>query len=344
MNNLEFTFEESPWEIYLRGKGMGDRVSAAQLLSLLEEEPEEALEDALSAVETGSMVLDISGLPRLGASGQAAVRLSQEIRLAKQGLRPEELPEGDPLRLYLEELAQTPAWGDEEILAKQAAQGDQRAMERLTELGLSRVVEIAREHVGYGVLLQDLIQEGSLGLWQAVQTYRYGDYPKRRDDRIRFAMARAVTIQARASGIGQKLRQSMEDYRGVDERLLSQLGRQPTLEEIAQELHMDLDQAETLEKMLEDAKVLLRTHPEPEEPQEEEQAVEDTALFQLHQRIEGLLSELTEEEGKLLTLRFGLGGGKPQSPEEVGAQLGLPASEVLAKEAAALAKLRKEKA
>lgn len=342
MNNLEFAFDISPWEGYRRGLQMGDVVSAARVLALVEGEQE--LEEALQDLETGAMVLDISDLPKPGGIGEAAVRLRREQELVSNGLRPEDLEETDPLRLYLEEVAQTPAFGDEVQLAQRSGQGDARAQQALTNLGLSRVIQLAQEHVGYGVLLLDLIQEGSLGLWQAVCSYHGGDYAAHRDRWIRFYLARAVTMQAGANGVGQKMRRALEDYRQVDSRLLSDLGRNPTLEEIALELHMNVEEAATVRQMLAEAQQLARAQsPQEDEPEEAEQAVEDTALFQMRQRIGDLLSGLSEADAKLLSLRFGLDGGKPLTPEEVGAKLGLTASQVLEKEAAALAQLRQNK-
>lgn len=343
MNDLEFSFEQSPWEAFLMTKGMGDTVSAADLLTLLEGEGEQAVEDALQDLETGCMILDISGLPGGVAGGEAALRLKREIRLAKKNLDPRDLEEGDPLRLYLEEVAGMPAFGDEALLAQQCAKGDEDAMVQLTNLGLSRVIELAREHAGYGVLLMDLIQEGSLGLWQAIRNYRSGDYDTHRDRWVRFYMAKAVTLQARSRGVGQKLRTALEDYRAVDERLLSELGRNPTLEEIAEELHMTAEEAAVVRKLLDNARLLAQAR-KPEEPEEEteedQQAVEDTAYFQMRQRIAELLSGLNVQDQKLITLRYGLEGGKPLTPEETGKKLGLTPEEVVAREAAALAKLR----
>ena len=342
MNNLEFAFDISPWEGYRRGLQMGDVVSAARVLALVEGEQE--LEEALQDLETGAMVLDISDLPKPGGIGEAAVRLRREQELVSNGLRPEDLEETDPLRLYLEEVAQTPAFGDEVQLAQRSGQGDAQAQQVLTNLGLSRVIQLAQEHVGYGVLLLDLIQEGSLGLWQAVCSYHGGDYAAHRDRWIRFYLARAVTMQAGANGVGQKMRRALEDYRQVDSRLLSDLGRNPTLEEIALELHMNVEEAATVRQMLAEAQQLARAQsPQEDAPEEQEQAVEDTALFQMRQRIGDLLSGLSEADAKLLSLRFGLEGGKPLTPEEVGAKLGLTASQVLEKEAAALAQLRQNK-
>ena len=342
MNNLEFAFDISPWEGYRRGLQMGDVISAARVLALVEGEQE--LEEALQDLETGAMVLDISDLPRPGGIGEAAVRLRREQELVSNGLHPEDLEQTDPLRLYLEEVAQTPAFGDEVQLAQRSGQGDAQAQQALTNLGLSRVIQLAQEHVGYGVLLLDLIQEGSLGLWQAVCSYHGGDYAAHRDRWIRFYLARAVTMQAGANGVGQKMRRALEDYRQVDSRLLSDLGRNPTLEEIALELHMNVEEAATVRQMLAEAQQLARAQsPQEDAPEEQEQAVEDTALFQMRQRIGDLLSGLSEADAKLLSLRFGLEGGKPLTPEEVGAKLGLTASQVLEKEAAALAQLRQNK-
>lgn len=345
MNNLEFSFGPSPWQDWLRTKQMGDSVSAAQLLTLLEEEGEETVEEALQEIEMACMVLDISELPKNVVTGEAAVRLRQEIQMAKKGLKPDALEENDPLRVYLEEVAATPAFGDEYLLASAAAKGDETAMLQLTNLGLERVIELAREHTGNGVLLLDLIQEGSLGLWQAIRNYRYGDYASHRDKWIRFYMARAITLQARSRGVGQRLRTAMEDYRAVDERLLSDLGRNPTVAEIAEELHITSEEAEAVRRMLENARMMQKVKPDEEEPEptpDDEQAVENTALFQMRARIAEMLSGLPEQDQKLLTLRFGLEGGLPLSTEETGRKLGLTPDEVTMREAAALMKLRKE--
>ena len=342
MNSLDFTFEITPWQAFLQTKQMGDTVTAGRLLSLLEGEDESMVEDALQDLETGCMMLSVEDLPRGVATGEAALRLKREADLVRSGLDLRKLEETDPLRLYLEELAGIPAFGDESILSRDAAAGDESARIALTNLGLSRVVELACDYTGYGVLLMDLIQEGSLGLWQAIGCYREGAYASHRDRWIRFYLARAVILQAHSNGIGQKMRRAMEDYRQVDERLLGELGRNPTIEEIADELHMRVEEVQIVRKMMDNARMLekaVRPEEEEEEP-EAEQAVEDTALFRMRQRIGDLLSGLDETDAMLLNLRFGLEGGKPVSPEETGRRLGMTAQEVVAREAAALAKLR----
>ena len=244
MNKLEFSFEPAPWEQWLSNFPKGASVPAGGLLTLLEGEQEQELEDALQAMEEAGMELDIRDLPKSFGSGETALRLRQEQQLAQKGISPDALEENDPLRLYLEEIAAIPVCGDEDLLAQDAAAGKESAANALTNLGLSRVVEMAGAFTGYGVLLTDLIQEGSLGLWKAVGSYREGEYSAFRDHWIRFYLARAVALQARSSGVGERLRQAMEDYRQVDQRLLSDLGRNATVEEIAQELHLSVEQAD----------------------------------------------------------------------------------------------------
>ena len=339
----EFVFEPAPWEPALENLEYGSTLSAARFLTLMEGEEEAAVEDALQLLQERNVLLDVSDLPKAGGVGEAAIRLRREEQLAQSGTLLQSLEETDPLRLYLEELAQIPACGDVQVLSQRLAEGDRSVTQQLTDLMLSKVVGRACEMVGRGVLLLDLIQEGSLGLWQAILNYQGGDFESYCDRHIQWDLARAVTMQARANGVGQKLRQAMEDYRAVDERLLSELGRNPTLEEIAQELHMTVEEAAAVAKTLDAARVLAqaKTVAEPKEDDpEDQQAVEDTAYFQMRQRISELLSGLDEADAKLLTLRFGLEGGKPLTPEQTGSKLGLTAEEVVAKEAAALAKLR----
>ena len=341
MNDLEFTFEPDPWEAFRMTLNASDTVSAAKILTLLEGEDAQVLEDALQDLEIGCIRLDVSDLPKAAGTGEAAARLKLEEQLVRDGMNVQTLEPNDPLRLYLEEVAAVPACGDEQHLAEQCGENG-GAMEALTNLGLSRVISLAGGYVGYGVLLLDLIQEGSLGLWQAIQCFRGGDYPSHRDRWIQFYLARAVILQAHNSGVGQKLRRAMSDYREVDERLLGELGRNPTLEEIAEELHMPVEETETVKKMLDNARMLNQAvrPEEPEEEKEAEQAVEDTSLFRMRQRIQDLLSGVSETDARILSLRFGLEGEKPLSPGETGVRLGLSAQEVMAREASALAKLR----
>lgn len=341
--NLEITFEESSWERTLAALKPDSQLSAAGFLTLMEGEAESVMEDALAELEEKRILLDISDLPKPTGTSEAAVRLRREAQLVAEGNLRQGLRENDPLRLYLEELSQSSTEEDRDALALRLAQGDRTAVEPLTNAMLPQVVELACTMVGKGVLLLDLIQEGSLGLWQGILCYDGGEILPHCDGFIRRAMARAVTVQAAGSGVGQKLRQALEDYRQVDERLLTELGRNPTMEEMAEALHMSVEETAAVAENLEAARLLARAkQPVEAEPSpDEEQAVENTALFQLRQRIGELMADLNEESVKLLTLRFGLEGGKPLSTEETGRRLGLTPEEVVEKEAAILASLRK---
>ncbi len=336
---MDFTFEQRPWELLLDRLPQGSSPSAARFLNLMEQEPEEDFEDALTLLDDRDILLNVSDLPAMSAGGDLALRLRLEKQLVEQGNIPEGLEENDPLRLYYEEVAATPAFGDPELLA-----GDENAREQLMNLMLSRVIAQACAHAGRGVLLMDLIQEGSLGLWQAILTYESGEFEPYANRCIGRAIAGCLVRQARESGVGQKMRQAMEDYRAADEQLLGELGRNPTVEEIAEALHMTLEETEAVADMLENARTVSRAK-ESAQPKEEtpeaEMAVEDTAYFQMRQRISELLSSLDEAEARLITLRYGLEGGLPLTAEDTARKLGMTPSEVNAREAAALAKLRR---
>ena len=341
----DFVFEQAPWEAYLRSCKNGSVISGWNLISMLEDEEDNAVEDAFSILTVKKLQLDLSGLPQMSAGSNTAQRLQQEREYVTGGLKTALMEETDPLRLYLEEIAAAPACGDEKLLAEQLSSGDQRAAQRLTELGLSRVVEIAAEYAGQAVLLLDLIQEGNIGLWEAISGYRGGDYAAQRDEAIRSSVLKAIVLQARSNGISQKMKKALQDYRAADQHLLTKLGRNPGIEEIAQEMHISLEQAQTIEKTMADILLLQKAEKlaaPKEETAEDELPVEDTAYFQMRQRISEMLSVLDEQEARILTMRFGLEKGLPMSSEEVAKALGITTAAVTACETAALSKLRAE--
>lgn len=321
--NLDIVFEDNGWKQIIDAKKSGQTLSAAQLLALLEQADETQVADALETLQKKHVTLDISDLPKFSVAGATATRLNLEEKLVRQNKLPQGLEENDPLRLYLEELAQMENGND--------------PVDRL----LPQAVDCAKEFVGKGVLLLDLIQEASLGLLQGMENSQEG---QELTWWMRQYMAAAVFLQAKACGVGQKMRQALEDYRSVDEKLLTELGRNPTIEEIAQGMHMSAQEAGAVAETFQNVMRMQRVKtPEPQQmPQEEDQAVEDTAYFQMRQRIAELLSTLNEQDAKLLTLRYGLEGGLPMKPEQVASQLGLTQDEVITREAAALAKLRQQ--
>lgn len=343
MNDAEFTFGDTAYEQALDALQPNTTVSAAWLLTLLEELDEIQAEEALESLEQRYIALEIGDLPKYAGGGAAAVRLRQEQQLVENGTLRQTLEETDPLRLYLEEISLlTEADGLEELIAAHLS-GDAAATAQLADRMLPAVVKLAEETVGCGVLLLDLIQEGNLGLWQGILNYTDGDIQEHCAWWIRQYLAKAIFLQARANGVGSRLRQAMEDYRDIDQQLLTELGRNPTREEIAEALHISAEETEILEDMLRTARTVSRLKEEqmPKEPsQEDEQAVEDTAYFQSRQRIMELLSVLDPQDAQLLSLRFGLEGGLPLDPRQIGERLGLTPEEVVKREEAALKKLR----
>ena len=343
MNEFCFEYEQAPWELALDKLREGSSVSAARLLTLLEGEDEYAWETAFQTLGDRHIALDTEGLPKDYGSGNQEKRLRREEMLVQSGKLLENLEDGDPLKLYLDELAQIPAAGDPQLLVQAYRAGDEAAAQSLVNASISRAVTGAQTMVGYGVLLLDLIQEASLGLWEAILHYEGGDFEAYADWWIHQYLAKAVTLQARQRGVGSKMRKALEAYREADKRLLTQLGRNPTMEEIAVEIGVTVEEAEVYQEMLRTARTMEKAkQPVKEQEPEDDQAVEDTAYFQSRQRILEMLSALTEKEAQLLTLRFGLEGGQPCTPQEVGAKLDLTADQVVRLEAAALQKLRNQ--
>lgn len=343
MNDM-FSFERSEWELLLETVKPGGSLSAVRLRSALEAEDDFAVEEALEALAAHRISIDISALPEDFGSGELEKRLRFEAQLPAGALMLCHLEEGDPLRLYLEELASMPAQGDPVLLCERLASGDKSVQQPVLNLFLHRAVEIAGEYTGRGVLMLDLIQEAGLGLWQAVLQYEGGSFEAFADWWIRQSICRLVILQARENGVLRSMQKNMEAYQEADKHLLTELGRNATMEEIAVELGVTPEQADVIRDMILNAAAMEKAKkPQPEQQPEDSQAVEDTAYFQSRQRINELLSALTEQEAKILSLRFGLEGGIPLTAEAVSDRLGLSAQEVVAVEAAALNKLRNGK-
>lgn len=344
MNDLDFTFEQTPWEAAFAALRPGDTLSAARFLALTEGEEEDAVEEALDALTERHILLDASGLPKDDGAGTLGQRLKLEEKLAAEGRLFGGFPEDDPLEMYLREIAGTPAAGEPGIWASQVAAGNMSAANMLLNVSMHQVIGEAQKMTGRGVLLLDLMQEASLGLWQCILEWKGGeDFAVHSLYAVRQALARAVTMQARQSGVGRKLRELMESYRGADRKLLGELGRNPTVEEISAELGIDPESGYTARDMVRSADLAAQAKKAaqpPEETSEDAQAVEDTADWGARQRILDMLSALESLDAQILTLRFGLEGGLPLTPAESGRKLNITAEEVSRRETAALAKLR----
>lgn len=341
---MEFAFEKSPIERLREAIAANGSISALECLEMIEELSEEEAEEALYALAECSDKIDVSHIPQYERDENTARRLKLEDKLAKSGDLMTGLDENDPLRLFLEELAAIPP-ADENALLAQYIAGNEDITRQLAECSLGRVVERACRMTGHGVLLLDLIQEGCMGLWQGIMKYSGGDYEAYICGCIDRCLKTAVLMQAHTDDVIYKARQGMEDFRDADQQLLAELGRNPTVEEIAEAIHCTPEEAAVYAEMLNQAKLRQQVdqlRQPKEQTSDDEQSVENTAYFQMRQRILDMLSVLNEREAKLLTLRFGLEGGMPMDAAQVGQAMGLTPDEVTKMEAAALQKLRQE--
>ncbi len=344
MNEFYFDDQPTPWDLALDTIAPGQTMKATRFLTLMEAMEELSPQEAALELEQRKIALDISDLPVLPGNPETQHRLALEQKIYGTQEWKTTLNRHDPLYQFLDELESCEPCDQIPELAQRSALGDERAMEALTRGLLPQVYETAGAYLGKGVLLADLIQEGSLGLWQGILSDCGDDFSNRSQWWIHQAMARAVTLQALENGVGRHLAQQMDALRRADKELLTRLGRNPTLAELSQELGVTLEQAMALTKLMREIHQLSKLHPqqeqEPQETEEDDQLIEDTSYFQTRQRIDNLMTGLTDQEQELLNLRYGLNGKTPLTAQEVALRFGWTAQEVVEAEAAALTKMR----
>ena len=278
----------------------------------------------------------------------------EEVELDKIDLS---VPEGvsieDPVRMYLKEIGKVSLLSaDEEIeLAKRMEKGDEAAKKRLAEANLRLVVSIAKRYVGRGMLFHDLIQEGNLGLIKAVEKFDYRKGYKFSTYAtwwIRQAITRAIADQARTIRIPVHMVETINKLIRVSRQLLQELGREPTPEEIAEEMDMPVDRVREILKISQEP-VSLETPIGEEEDSHLGDFIQDdnvpvpadaAAFTLLKEQLVEVLSTLTDREQKVLRLRFGLDDGRARTLEEVGKEFNVTRERIRQIEAKALRKLR----
>ena len=267
------------------------------------------------------------------------------------------LPKGiavdDPVRMYLKEIGKVPLLSaDEEIeLAKRMEQGDEEAKKRLCEANLRLVVSIAKRYVGRGMLFLDLIQEGNLGLIKAVDKFDYTKGYKFSTYAtwwIRQAITRSIADQARTIRIPVHMVETINKLIRVSRQLLQTYGREPSPEEIAEEMGISVDKVREIQKIAQEPVSLETPIGEEEDshlgdfiPDEDVPAPAEAAAFSmLKEQLVEVLDTLTEREQKVLKLRFGLDDGRARTLEEVGKEFDVTRERIRQIEAKALRKLR----
>ena len=267
------------------------------------------------------------------------------------------IPDGisieDPVRMYLKEIGKVPLLSaEEEIeLAKRMENGDQEAKKRLAEANLRLVVSIAKRYVGRGMLFLDLIQEGNLGLIKAVEKFDYRKGYKFSTYAtwwIRQAITRAIADQARTIRIPVHMVETINKLIRVSRQLLQELGREPTPEEISEEMGMPVDRVREILKFSQEP-VSLETPIGEEEDSHLGDFIQDdnvpvpaeaASFTLLREQLVEVLGTLTEREQKVLRLRFGLDDGRARTLEEVGKEFNVTRERIRQIEAKALRKLR----
>ena len=259
----------------------------------------------------------------------------------------------DPVRMYLKEIGKVPLLtAQEEIdLAKRMEAGDEYAKQKLCEANLRLVVSIAKKYVGRGMLFLDLIQEGNLGLIKAVDKfdwtkgYKFSTYATWW---IRQAITRSIADQARTIRIPVHMVETINKLIRVSRQLLQEEGREPTPDEIAEEMGISVEKVREILKIAQEPVSLETPIGEEEDshlgdfiPDDDAPAPAEAAAFSmLKEQLVDVLGTLTEREQKVLKLRFGLEDGRARTLEEVGKEFNVTRERIRQIEAKALRKLR----
>ena len=259
----------------------------------------------------------------------------------------------DPVKVYLKEIGRVPLLTpDEEVdLAVRISNGDEAAKKRLSEANLRLVVSIAKRYLGRGMQFLDLIQEGNLGLIKAVEKFDYTKgfkFSTYATWWIRQAITRAIADQARTIRIPVHMVETINKVKKVSSQLLHANGREPSAEEIAEELEMPVEKVREIMRVAQEPVSLETPIGEEEDshlgdfiPDDDAPAPADAASHTLLKETLGsVLDSLTPREEKVLRLRFGLEDGRSRTLEEVGKEFNVTRERIRQIEAKALRKLR----
>ena len=326
----------------------------------LDEEQMDKLLETLDAAGVDVMkidpVEDDMSLDDIDIIDDEEIMLSDEEEIDMENIDlsvPDGVSIEDPVRMYLKEIGKVPLLSaEEEIeLALRMEEGDEEAKKKLAEANLRLVVSIAKRYVGRGMLFLDLIQEGNLGLIKAVEKFDYRKgfkFSTYATWWIRQAITRAIADQARTIRIPVHMVETINKLIRVSRQLLQELGREPTPEEIAEEMNMPVERVREILKISQEPVSLETPIGEEEDshlgdfiPDDNIPVPADAAAFTLlKEQLLEVLSTLTDREQKVLRLRFGLDDGRARTLEEVGKEFNVTRERIRQIEAKALRTLR----
>ena len=370
LSKMELTEENRAKLLALleEGKKSG-KVSSKKLVETLDavDATEEQTEQFYDVLETAhveidvSDVLDLIGTAELDNPTLSEMRAIEDEALELQDKQFEEEYESakldDPVRMYLKEIGKIPLLTPEEELevAKDLVCDDEQkkeaARKRMSEANLRLVVSIAKRYVGRGMQLLDLVQEGNLGLMKAVEKFDYTKGYKFSTYAtwwIRQSITRAIADQARTIRIPVHMVETINKVLRTSHSMVQTLGREPTTQEIADELHMEVSKVDEILKIAQEPVSLETPIGEEDDSHlgdfiqddDASQPAEEASYTLLREQLEEVLKTLTPREEEVLRMRFGLLDGKPHTLEDVGKRFDVTRERIRQIESKALRKLR----
>lgn len=359
----QYNFPPEIEYLVLKGQDQGFATQQEIIQALPDVEKDVGLLDKLyeAFFDLGIEVVDMRDdlIWQTGAFGKDKEKPKKGRKSARKGLAKSEASEAigeDSVRMYLKEIGRISLLKkpEEVALAKRVAAGDKVASKQLAEANLRLVVSIAKKYIGRGLSLLDLIQEGNIGLMKAVEKFDYTrgfKFSTYATWWIRQAITRAIADQARTIRIPVHMVETMNRLARTQRQLVQELGREPSPEEIANEMELEVEKVNHILKISQETVSLEKPVGDEDDSllgdfikDEDSLTPEEQSAYELLKNDVGLvLHLLTPREQKILRMRFGLAGEWAHTLEEVGKEFGVTRERIRQIEAKALMKLRKSK-
>ena len=341
-------------ELIARGKSKGGSLTSSEIIEALGDADYDIdqIDKLYDNLESNGIEVNYLDSPDF-ADIESEIEQYESAEDMEKMLIQEGLAIDDPVRMYLKEIGTVPLLDSDRelLLAERMNHGDKEAKDELVKANLRLVVSIAKRYVGKGMFFLDLIQEGNLGLMKAVDKFDYRKGYKFSTYAtwwIRQAITRAIANQARTIRIPVHMVETIHKVSRIQRQLLQENGREPTVEEVAEQMNMSADKVREIMKISQDPVSLEMPIGEEEDSHLGDFIEDDTtpapadaaAQRLLHEQLNEVLHTLTPREEQVLKLRFGLMDGRPRTLEEVGKEFHITRERIRQIEAKALRKLR----